>query len=107
MPRLLVAGVVLYAAIAIYSFFDCAFRDRSLIKVLPKWAWLLVIILIPVVGIALWYLFGRVTVPKRSTRPIAPDDDPDYLDRISREMREERDREKRRQDRERPDDSAN
>ncbi len=99
MSRLLVAIIVIYAAIAIYSVFDAALRDRDLIKIMPKWAWVLVIIFIPLIGLLLWYLFGRTSFPQSRPRGTAPDDDADYLNRIDREMREERERQQRRRER--------
>ncbi|MYM19904.1 hypothetical protein GSY69_07975 [Brevibacterium sp. 5221] len=100
MSRILIAVVVLYAAIAIYSVFDCALRERDLIKIMPKAAWLAVIVFVPVIGIVLWYLFGRTSFPqRRPSGPAAPDDDPEYLDRIAQSVRDEQDRRRRMRER--------
>ena len=92
MARLLIAAIVLAAAVTLYGLFDCLLRDRGLIRVLPKPAWALIILVIPVLGFILWYLFGRGSEdkPTRGTRPrgqVAPDDDPDYLRQVDRELK--------------------
>ncbi|WP_152348486.1 PLD nuclease N-terminal domain-containing protein [Brevibacterium sp. CFH 10365] len=92
MARLLIAAIVLAAAVTLYGLFDCLLRDRGLIRVLPKPAWALIILFIPVLGFILWYLFGRGSEdkPSRGTRPrgqVAPDDDPDYLRQVDRELK--------------------
>lgn len=92
MARLLIAAIVLAAAVTLYGLFDCLLRDRGLIRVLPKPVWALIILLIPVLGFILWYLFGRGSEdkPTRGTRPrgqVAPDDDPDYLRQVDRELK--------------------
>ena len=92
MARLLIAAIVLAAAVTLYGLFDCLLRDRGLIRVLPKPAWALIILFIPVLGFILWYLFGRGSEdkPTRGIRPrgqVAPDDDPDYLRQVDRELK--------------------
>ncbi|WP_309130521.1 PLDc N-terminal domain-containing protein [Brevibacterium sp.] len=90
MARLLIAGIVLAAAITLYGLFDCLLRDRGLVRVLPKPVWALIILLIPLLGFGLWYVFGRGTEDKPTTPPrsgpTAPDDDPDYLRKVARDV---------------------
>lgn len=95
MARVLITVIVLLVAVTLYGLLDCATREREKIKVLPKWAWLLVILCIPVLGLVLWFAFGRhnLTVFEPKPEP-APDDDPDFLrklnDEIEQQMRRER-----------------
>ena len=91
MARFLIAAIVLAAAVTLYGLFDCLLRDRGLIRVLPKPAWALIILFIPVLGFVLWYLFGRGSEgrPASAPRPrgqVAPDDDEDYLRQVDREV---------------------
>ena len=91
MARFLIAAIVLAAAVTLYGLFDCLLRDRGLIRVLPKPAWALIILFIPVLGFVLWYLFGRGSEgrPASAARPrgqVAPDDDEDYLRQVDREV---------------------
>jgi hypothetical protein len=92
MARFLIAAIVLAAAVTLYGLFDCLLRDRGLIRVLPKPAWALIILFIPVIGFVLWLLFGRGSEAKPSTArrprgPIAPDDDEDYLRQVDRDVK--------------------
>ena len=83
----LVVGVVL----VVYAIFDLIATPRQQVKVLPKPAWLL-IVLVPFVGPLLWIFVGHAKPtpppkPRGATgggwtpppAPRGPDDDPDYL----------------------------
>lgn len=76
--------VVLSLALTIYCVVDAIQADDAEVRNLPKPAWLILILLFPVVGPAAWLLAGRPPRgPRRlSTRrrpPRGPDDDPDFL----------------------------
>jgi hypothetical protein len=77
--------LVLGLAFTLYSFIDCAMREDHQVRNLPKWGWLLVILLFGLLG-SLGYLFaGRngartIKAPKKKVLP--PDDDPDFLNKI-------------------------
>ncbi|QCO99709.1 hypothetical protein FCN77_20865 [Arthrobacter sp. 24S4-2] len=81
MPRVLVAVAVL--AIYVYGIVDVIRTDKRLTRGISKTAWIVVIVVLPVVGAALWFIIGR----PRGSRPAAqsyshttaPDDDPDFL----------------------------
>ena len=78
--------VIASLALTLYSFIDCAKRDESLIQKLPKWGWLLIILLLFAFGWIAYLLIGRTRrdkgprPPKRRILP--PDDDPDFLRRL-------------------------
>jgi Phospholipase_D-nuclease N-terminal len=74
--------------LTIYSFFDCARTEQEQVRKMPKWAWLLLILLfLDPIGAVLWLTIGR---PKKNRGPgrnrpgriIPPDDDPDFLNKI-------------------------
>jgi hypothetical protein len=75
-------------ALTIYALFDCAQADESHVKTLPKWGWLLLIILVgfplPIGPIA--YLIAGRNKPKGRKAPkrriLPPDDDPDFLGKL-------------------------
>lgn len=92
MARLLIAAIVLAAAITLYGLFDCLLRDRGLVRVLPKAVWAIIILVIPVLGFVLWYIFGRGSEDKpaaapRRRGPSAPDDDDAYLRKVDRDVK--------------------
>ena len=109
--RVLLYGAVL--VLSLYALIDCILTPSVDTRVLPKWLWLVVVVVVPVLGPIGWLLGGRPqrsrveeTVPpgaaaprgrSRSRRgPVAPDDDPAFLrkladDEWSRKMKERRD----------------
>ena len=101
MARMLIAIIVIYTALALYSLFDCISFDSSRIKMMPKAAWAAIILFLPVVGIVLWYLFGRggALQGANGSEPVpnAPDNDPEYLKKISDDIELRRLRELQRQ----------
>jgi hypothetical protein len=88
--------------IALYiSFIIDVIRTPSVdARSLPKAVWLLLVIVLPILGGVLWFLFGR---PKpapgsrfgRRRGPIAPDDDPKFLKKVDEEAWRERMRRRR------------
>jgi hypothetical protein len=98
------------AVVVLYALIDCILIPGSLARSLPKWVWLVVIVLVPFFGAVAWLVAGRPRrdpvaagspggvarlVPRRTTGPVAPDDDPTFLrkladDEWSRKMRDRR-----------------
>lgn len=101
MARLLIAIIVIYTALALYSLFDCISFESSRVKMMPKAAWAAIILFLPIVGIVLWYLFGRGGLAQKADAgkavPAAPDNDPEYLQKISDDLELRRLRELQRQ----------
>jgi len=81
MPRVML--VVVAALLTIYCVVEVAQADADRVRKMPRWLWVAVIILVPLVGPVCWLIFGRPTRPdeggKRRRRPQAPDDDPEFL----------------------------
>jgi hypothetical protein len=68
--------------IFVYGLVDVIRTDGRLTRGISKPAWIVVMIVLPVIGAILWLLIGRPrgTSPQQSQRhPTAPDDDPDFL----------------------------
>ena len=80
MPKLLIGLGLALVILTVYTLVDCAVFDRKRIRGLPRWVWIFVIVLVPLIGPLLWLFVGhgRAT-PSRSFRSVAPDDDLDFL----------------------------
>ena len=74
---LVTLGIV---AFAVWAALDVLQTPVGRVQLLPKPAWFL-IALVPLVGALAWLTLGRAVVPtvRRPQRPVAPDDDPDFL----------------------------
>jgi hypothetical protein len=76
--------VVLLLAVGgtIYALVDCWNSPEDEVRSLPRLAWLLIVLLFPLVGGVAYLIFGREwpgLARLNHTRVIAPDDDPDFL----------------------------
>lgn len=82
MARLLIILFVVGAAFWVYSIVDCALQPPSRSRGVNKTAWIFIVALLPVLGGLLWFVIGR---GRPSTAPArrAPDDDPEFLGRLS------------------------
>jgi hypothetical protein len=90
MPRLLLGLAVIVVVVTIYAVVDCAMMSASRVRGLPKPVWIAVIILLPVIGLALWFLIGRGRKnPVVAAGPRAPDDDPAFLGRLGRDAEQD------------------
>jgi Phospholipase_D-nuclease N-terminal len=81
-PRLLLFLAVV--TFGVWALVDVAQTPEPRIRLLSKSAWSLAV-LIPVLGPALWFLQGRIPQPSgpaAQPRPLAPDDDPEFLRRL-------------------------
>ncbi|MCX6456627.1 MAG: PLD nuclease N-terminal domain-containing protein [Actinobacteria bacterium] len=69
--------------IQLYGLIDCAQREDGDVRSLPRWGWLIIIILVPTLGAVAYLIAGRPKRPgnggRKPKRSIAPDDDPDFL----------------------------
>lgn len=69
-------GVMIFALIDLFQVPASDVRGGS------RFLWLLAILLLPVVGAALWLFFGRAPEDGPRPRSLPPDDDPDFLRRL-------------------------
>src|SRR5690554_2973003 len=99
---------ILLFALIVYALVDCVRYEDSRMPVgLPKAIWVILIVVFPVAGAAAWLVVSRVTAraaaggggsagyappPQarrpRPTRPVAPDDDPEFLASLGRPIPE-------------------
>jgi len=89
--RVVLAVAVL--VIFVYGLVDVIRTDGRLTRGISKPAWIVVMIVLPVLGAILWLLIGRPrdSAPVRQTRshPTAPDDDPDFLRNLEMRRRKQ------------------
>lgn len=94
-----VLAVIVAVALTIYAVIDCARIDSSRVPArIPRTAWLVLIIILPVIGPLTWLLFKNQDVLRSGntlsadtfrqrrnsapSAPVAPDDDPEFLARL-------------------------
>lgn len=78
------AGALLLA-LWVFSIVDCIRTDAMRTRGLPKPAWVLIVILLPIVGGILWLTIGKDRPGKRGAgpaRPMYPDDDMEFLRQV-------------------------
>ncbi len=108
MPRFVLALATV--ALSVYAIVDCVTTPSSRMNHLPKPVWLLLVIVLPIAGPVAWLVLGKnrsepgrrvgIAAGERSgpgasgrahpTRPIAPDDDAEFLAQLERDIRRER-----------------
>jgi hypothetical protein len=89
MARILVVLTIATAAVMIFALVDMLLIEGSRVRGVNKVAWAFIIVLLPLIGALLWFSLGRGRRgPRTATRTVAPDDDPNFLDRINRESDE-------------------
>lgn len=80
--------------LSVYALFSCIQTPDEDVPHLPKLVWIVLIVFVPFVGPIVWLLMSRtqrgradagdVRRPKPGPRPVAPDDDPDFLKSLDR-----------------------
>jgi Phospholipase_D-nuclease N-terminal len=78
-------------ALLVVALIDSLSTDRHEVRKLPKAIWVLFVLLISPIGPILWFVYGRPkkvavaagAAPRRGRRPVAPDDDPEFLRKLN------------------------
>ena len=94
MARFSIVVFLAQLVLAVLALISCLSAEEEDIRALPRLVWVLVILLIPILGPVAWFLAGRPrsaadsvlpwrqggTQPDTSrSRPLAPDDNPEFL----------------------------
>ena len=75
-----VLPVVIVVALVVYALIEVAQAEPERVRTMPRWPWVVAIIVLPGLGALAWLLLGRPVRPTGpAPRPPAPDDDPDFL----------------------------
>lgn len=99
MARLYVLLFLVQIVLAVCALISCLSTADGAARGLPRLLWVLVILFFPLVGSIAWFLAGRPAAPARPgvagddpaprgrPRPLAPDDDPEFLDSLGERSR--------------------
>jgi Phospholipase_D-nuclease N-terminal len=102
-------GVLVFIAVLVwlYAFYDALTAPAERVRNLPKAVWLLIVLLLPEIGAIAWFVWGRPRTEVRARvrqspfgrqahggarrhRPLAPDDDAEFLRRLDDDRRRDR-----------------
>lgn len=87
------AWVIFTVFVAVFAFS----HDGKKMRLLPKFVWIVLIILVPFIGGILYLTLGRPVVkPQPETKQVAPDDNPEFLAELEERLKKD--------DEEKPDD---
>ncbi|GAB3279768.1 PLDc N-terminal domain-containing protein [Micromonospora halotolerans] len=88
--------------LAVCALISCLSAEEGEIRALPRVAWVLIILFFPLVGSIAWFVAGREAGARRTRtawpmgngfseqhrpRPVAPDDDPEFLSSLAERRR--------------------
>ncbi|MCX4686191.1 PLD nuclease N-terminal domain-containing protein [Kitasatospora purpeofusca] len=98
---------VLPLALWVWAFIDCLTTPEDEVKHLPKVVWVIIVLLFPLVGSIAWLVAGKQRgalrtapadgadgpgyAPRRDGRPVAPDDNPEFLASLKKNNNEHED----------------
>ncbi|MEU1504778.1 PLD nuclease N-terminal domain-containing protein [Kitasatospora sp. NPDC005748] len=96
---------VLPLALWVWAFIDCLTTPEDEVKHLPKVVWVIIVLLFPLVGSIAWLVAGKRRgaavagghggSPEyerpRGGRPLAPDDDPEFLASLKKDDKKHED----------------
>lgn len=83
MARFLIIGGFLAVVFWVFSIVDVAVQPATRHRGVSKGAWIAIVILLPVIGGILWFVLGRARAGGVVSVGVSPDDDPEFLRRIS------------------------
>lgn len=91
--------LALLAAVVIFGIFTTVYAasaNRTQVRVLPKFVWVLLCLFVPIIGGLLYITVGRPIdgdsgQGAKISKPKAPDDDPDFLRDLSDRFKNDKD----------------
>jgi len=105
MGRLYVLLFFLGLILAVFALISCLSAEDGDVRALPRWAWVVIILFFPLLGSIAYFAAGRPVrsgpragswrpgggfpEAERPRRPIAPDDDPEFLRQLDAKSKRE------------------
>jgi hypothetical protein len=94
MVRTLIFILAAWLLFTVFVTVFAASAKKNEVRNLPKWAWIVICLFVPVVGGLLYLVLGRpIGGPKNrfgKTKIVAPDDDPTFLRDLSEKLEKEK-----------------
>jgi hypothetical protein len=107
MARFWLAFFIINLVLTAAALISCLSAEEGQIKALPRIAWVIIILLFSPIGAIAFFIAGREHAPRPQTwpqgtgfpeaqrprrdhRPVAPDDDPEFLRQLSKQQAEDR-----------------
>jgi hypothetical protein len=88
--RLLIFIFVVYLLFTVFVTVFAASANKNEVRNLPKWLWILICLVAPIIGGLLYLVLGRPLGGPKSrggkSRVVAPDDDPAFLRDLSSKL---------------------
>jgi len=86
MARFLVILPFVVVALDVFAVVDVILTETRRVRALNKVAWVVIIIVLPVIGALLWFFLGKARQDgSGEPRQVAPDDDPNFLKNLRRD----------------------
>ena len=86
MARLFVIVPLVVLALDVFAVVDVIMTDSRRVRAVPKVVWVLLIIVLPILGVILWFVIGKERRDSGGQRrTVAPDDDPTFLRNLRRD----------------------
>lgn len=93
MTRAAIFTLIFVGIFTVFTTVFAASADKNEVRLLPKWAWVLLCLFVPFFGGLLYLMVGRPLrsgpSPRGKKRVIAPDDDPNFLRDLSKRIKKD------------------
>jgi len=87
--RFIYLGIIAWVVLTVFVTVFAASANSRETRVLSKGIWILIILGVPIFGALLYLIQGRPLGGNTNTTQLAPDDDPDFLRRLSEKFKNE------------------
>ncbi|MEV4415544.1 PLD nuclease N-terminal domain-containing protein [Catellatospora sp. NPDC049609] len=105
MARLGLVFFIVDIILTVAALVSCLSAEEDRLRSLPRWAWVLIILLFSPIGAIAWFVLSHRSGPRRPVwkqgsgfpeaqrpgRALAPDDDPEFLRKLAKEAKDSKD----------------